>query len=224
MAAENQDFFVVLPAYNEEGAIEKTLKDVLKYSKPENVIVVDDGSQDETFKEARRCNVRVLRHVVNLGKGAALKTGCDYAIKKHANKIVLMDSDGQHDPSYIPKFVSLLDKYDVVLGARKRTKDMPHTAKFGNLFFDVFVKFFLGKEIIDTQGGFRAFRAEKYPLLKWKSSDYTVETEMLVHIVEQNLSYTQIPIKTIYTDNYKGTTVLDGFKIVFNILKFRLFG
>ncbi len=223
MEAE-QDFFVVLPAYNEGRAIKGTLNNVLKYSQPQNIVVVDDGSQDDTFKIAKACSVRVLKHVVNLGKGAALKTGCDYALKKGAEKIVLMDSDGQHDPSEIPRFISLLDKYDVVLGARKRTKEMPSTAKLGNLFFDMFVKLLLGKEIEDTQGGFRAFRAECYPLLRWKSSDYTVETEMLVHMIEKNLKYTQIPIKTIYHDGYKGTTVLDGFKIVFNILKFRLFG
>lgn len=217
-----QDFFVVLPVYNEEEMLSSVLKDVLKYSKREYVVVVDDGSTDNSFKIAKSFSVQCIRHEINLGKGAALKTGCDFASNR-AKKIIVMDSDGQHPPHHIPKFASMLDKYDVVLGYRKRTSEMPFVSRAGNLILDAFSKMILHAEIKDSQCGFRGFTSKVYPLLRWNSTDYTVETEFLVRMIKNKLSYIQLPIETIYHNAYKGTTPLDGIKIVFNTLKFRLF-
>lgn len=217
-----QDFFVVLPVYNEEEMLSSVLKDVLKYSKRECVVVVDDGSTDNSSMIAKSFSVQCIRHEINLGKGAALKTGCDFASKR-AKKIIVMDSDGQHPPHHIPKFASMLDKYDVVLGYRKRTSEMPFVSRAGNLILDAFSKLILHAEIKDSQCGFRGFNSKAYPLLRWNSTDYTVETEFLVRMIKNKLSYIQLPIETIYHNAYKGTTPLDGIKIVFNTLKFRLF-
>lgn len=114
-------FYVIVPAYNEGKRIDAVIKLIKKYAK--NIIVVDDGSKDNTYDIAKRTGVDVLKHIINLGKGAALKTGCDYAIKEGARKIVVMDADGQHDPSEIPYFLSYLDKVDIVFGYRDLKKD-----------------------------------------------------------------------------------------------------
>lgn len=216
------DTFVVIPAYNEATNISEVLFETLKYAK--NVVVVDDGSIDNTSKAVSKYNVYLLKHIVNLGKGASMKTGCEFAISKGAKKIILMDSDGQHDPKDIFVFSRALLRYDVCLGYRLREGQMPLIYRFGNQFLDGFSRFILGKKIIDTQCGYRSFRAEAYKKIEWNSSDYTVETEMLSNITKNKLRYTQVKIKTIYKDNYKGTGVFDGFKIVFNMLRFKFYG
>jgi len=97
-----------------EKHIEKVIKEAKKFAK--NILVVDDGSKDKTSFIAKNSGAFVLRHIVNLGKGAALKTGCEFAIKNNAEKIIALDADGQHDPKEIPNFVKALDKADVVFG------------------------------------------------------------------------------------------------------------
>ena len=95
--------FAIIPAYNEEKQINSVINKTKKYV--DEVIVVDDGSKDSTGEIAKKSNAIVLRHLVNLGKGAALKTGCDYAVKNKAGIIIAVDADAQHDPKEIPNFL-----------------------------------------------------------------------------------------------------------------------
>ena len=219
---ETDDAFVVIPAYNEVKNISTVLTEVQKYAK--NIVVVDDGSTDGTSKVVGKYNVYLLRHIVNLGKGASMKTGCEFAISNGAKKIVFIDSDGQHDPKELPVFLKALDEFDACLGFRLREGQMPIIYRFGNQFLDWFSRLILGKKIVDTQCGFRSIRSSAYKKIKWNSSDYTVETEMLLNIVKNKLRYTQVKIKTIYKENYKGTGIFDGFKIVFNMIRFKFYG
>ena len=212
--------FAIIPAYNEEKRINKVIKETKKYV--DNVIVVDDGSKDRTKDIAKKGKAVVLRHLVNLGKGAALKTGCDYAVKNKADIIIAIDADAQHDPNEIPKFLENIKKYDVVLAYRKPNKNMPFVLKFGNLFLNKTISFLYGIKIKDSQCGYRAFTAKAYKKLRWKASDYSMESEMIAKIGKYKLSYTEVPIETIYSDKYKGTTILDGVKIVFNLLLWKL--
>ena len=100
---------VIIPAYNEG----KTIFEVITKTKSfaPTIVVVDDGSHDHTAAEAEKAGAKVLRHKVNLGKGAALKTGCDYAAQQGAQKIITMDADGQHDPKEIPLFIAALEEH-----------------------------------------------------------------------------------------------------------------
>src|SRR3989338_10186296 len=109
--------FVIIPAYNEQELIGKVIKGAKEYSN--NIIVVDDGSKDNTYENAKSSRVIVLKHTVNLGKGAALKTGCEYAFQNGADKVIVMDADTQHDPKEIPKFLEAMENNDLVLGIRK---------------------------------------------------------------------------------------------------------
>ena len=121
---------VVVPAYNEGKTIAAVIAKI-KTHRP-SVVVVDDGSNDNTFQQAKDAGAVVLKHKVNLGKGAALKTGCDYAVRLGAKKIIAMDADGQHDPEEIPKFMAALDTHDIVFGCRQIPKTMPLVFRFGN--------------------------------------------------------------------------------------------
>ena len=212
--------FAVIAAYNEERHIKKVVVDAKKYV--DEVVVVDDGSRDNTKELAKYAGAIVLRHDVNLGKGAALKTGCEFALENGADVIVTIDADTQHDPSDIPRFLSALKGCDVVLSYRKYGKAMPFILKFGNQFINKTIKFLYGLEIKDSQCGYRAFTIKAYKKLRWKANDYSIESEMIAKIGKCKLSYKELPIETVYADKYKGTTVLDGIKIVFNLLLWKL--
>lgn len=211
--------YIIIPAYNEGKRILDVIKKVREYAK--NIVVVDDGSKDNTYNIAKKTSVDVLKHIINLGKGAALKTGCDYAIKKGAKKLVVMDADGQHDPSEIPNFIKNLNNVDIVFGYRT-LKKMPLILKVGNWFINESTKLLYGLDLRDTQGGYRAFRSNCYKKIRWRANDYSMESEMIANVGKHRLRYKEVPVKTIYEDKYKGTTVLDGIKIVFNMVLWKL--
>lgn len=214
------EFAVVIPAYNEELRIEGVVKGALKYTK--RVVVVDDGSNDKTSDIAKKAGAIIAKHAVNLGKGAALKTGCELAFLLKAKKIVFMDADGQHNPENIPRFVEFLKKYDVVLGYRSLNKKMPLILRIGNWTISKATMFLYSLELEDTQCGFRAFNKKVYKKLIWESLDYSVESEIIANIGKYNLKYTTVPVETIYRDYYKGTTIFDGMNILANMLKWKL--
>jgi len=213
--------FAIIPAYNEESNIVSIIKKTKRYVG--NIIVVDDGSNDKTKEVAENANAVVLRHIINLGKGATLKTGCDFAIRKGAKYIIVLDADAQHNPDDIPRFINKLKKYDIVFSYRSASSKMPPVLRFGNWFISGIVRALHGINLNDTQCGFRAFSKEAYRKIGWNSSDYSMESEMISNVGKQKLKYVQIPIQTVYSDRYKGTTVIDGIKIVLNMVWWRLF-
>ncbi|MDP3734472.1 MAG: glycosyltransferase family 2 protein [Nanoarchaeota archaeon] len=204
--------FVIIPAYNEGEKISAVIKEVKKHA--QRIIVVDDGSQDDTAARAAQEKVIVLKHKVNLGKGAALRTGCDYALELGADRLVVIDADGQHMPEQIPQFINALQDYEIIFGYRKRSATMPLVLRFGNNFINNTLKLMIGIDVHDSQCGYRSFTAAAYRNVRWKATDYYMETEMIIKAARHRLQYSQIPIETIYVDKYKGTTVFDGVKIV----------
>tara|TARA_Y100000310_G_scaffold345862_1_gene471701 strand:- start:12013 stop:12660 length:648 start_codon:yes stop_codon:yes gene_type:complete len=212
--------FVVIPAYNEGEKIIPVVEQAKKFA--DKVVVVDDGSKDDTYEIAMKLGVVALQHPVNMGKGATLKTGCDFAVMLGAERIVVIDGDGQHQPSEIPSFFAALDNHDIVFSYRKVSKDMPKVLKFGNWFINTSTKVLFGVSIKDTQCGYRGFSADAYRKVRWRARDYFMETEMIINTGKRKLNYTQIPIETIYADKYKGTTVIDGVKIVMKMIAGRL--
>ncbi len=218
----SKDVWVIIPAYNEEKRVGKVIDEVKRFSR--NVVLVDDGSKDDTYDVGLQKKIKVLRHVVNLGKGAGLKTGCDYALLNGAKTIIVIDADGQHEPKEIPNFIESLEGVDIVFGYRRFTGHMPFVLKFGNNFINFVTKILYGVDLKDTQSGYRAFTSKAYRRIRWNANDYSMESEMIANVGKNNLKYREIPIQTIYSDRYKGTTVLDGVKIVFNMVKWRLLG
>ncbi len=217
-------FFVIIPAYNEEQNIGQVIREVRKYT--DNIIVVDDGSQDQTYHKAKESAGKgvILKHKINLGKGAALKTGCEAAIKMQAKMIVVMDGDGQHDPDDIPELVAKLkdENLDIVFGWREVEKNVPVLRAFGNKIITKMVNLLSNISLKDILSGFKAFTDTTYKKIIWQSQDYSVETEIAINVGKFRLKYAQVPIKTIYKDNYKGMDIISGLKIIFKILKFKL--
>src|SRR5690348_13955343 len=125
---------VVIPAFNEQ----KRIGEVLRSLKPSglDVIVVDDGSRDKTSEVASLSHVVVLRHKINLGKGAAIKTGCEAAFFWGADAVIVMDSDSQHKVEDLEKFINAIknDDYDVVFGSRNWVRGIPLVRYLGNKF------------------------------------------------------------------------------------------
>jgi glycosyltransferase involved in cell wall biosynthesis len=215
-------FWIIIPAHNEEKRIPQVIRSVKNITK--NIIIVDDGSKDKTSKIAKNENVIVLRHMVNLGKGAALKTGCDYAVRNGAKILVVMDADGQHKAEDVPRLVNTLkeNNLDIVFGGRKWNQNMPVVFKIGNLFLSTMADGLFRMRVKDTQSGFRAFTSEAYKKIRWESSDYSMESEMISKVGKNHLKYREIPIQTIYLDKYKGTTIFNGVKIAFESLLWKL--
>ncbi len=215
--------FVVIPAFNEGARLPGVVDDVRRFV--QDIIVVDDGSNDDNAEAIASLSDRaiVLRHKINLGKGAALRTGVEAAIAREAEAIVLIDGDGQHCAEDIPKLLEKLkrENVDIVFGSRTIGKDMPLVMMFGNKFLSLCSSIFFGLYVSDTQSGFRAFRAGAYPALRWDSVRYAVETEMIANAAKHKLRTGEVQVQTIYHDDYKGTTVIDGLRIFIGMVKWK---
>lgn len=223
--------FIIIPAFNEAKRIEDVLTDINKFVssgiKKANisVIVVDDGSKDATFDKAKKHKAIVLRHKVNLGKGAALKTGCEAAIVMGADAIIMMDSDGQHKAEDLPEFVEKIQsgQFDVIFGSRHTSLGVPLIRYLGNKFAAVLISFLFGIYISDLICGYRAITKKAYRRMNLKSSDYGIETEMVIRAAELKLRYCEVPVETIYYDKFKGVTILNASGILLNVIKWRIF-
>lgn len=212
---------IVAPVYNEEKYIEKFIKAFPEKHLP-HLILVDDGSIDNTEKivKEKYPKITYLKHKINLGKGKSLETGSIKAVKDKADIIIVMDSDLQHKPSDINRFLRAFQKHpetDLVFGARKIGKTMPLVAFVGNKMLSIVTNLLFGYFVNDTQCGFRAFRSRVFKKLKWGSHGYSVETEMIINAAKNKLKYKEIVIDTIYLERYKGTNIFDGIAILFKI-------
>lgn len=223
--AKKLNIFIVIPAFNEEKNIGKVLKEITKTKYP--VIVVDDGSVDKTVNvlskvKSQLLHVLVLRHKVNLGKGAAMKTGAEAAFSQGANAVIFMDGDGQHNASDLPKFIKALKKYDVVLGSRTLSHGVPLVRFLGNKFASMLIASLFGIHVSDLTCGYRAITRDGYGKIAWESSGYAVETEMVIKTGKYGLKYCEVSIETVYLDNVKGVTILDAFNILLDVFRWRL--
>jgi len=191
----------VIPAFNEEKTIGKVLDDVKNYC--DNIIVVDDGSVDRTFEIAKQYGVKVIRHIINRGLGAALGTGIKVAFLDNADYIITFDADGQHRGEDIPRLVKTAEEgsFDVVIGSRLiDSKGMPLTRRLANWTGNFVTYFLFGIWVTDSQSGLRLFNRKSAEVLNLKSNRMEVSSEIIKEIKVNNLKFKEIPIKAIYTD------------------------
>jgi glycosyltransferase involved in cell wall biosynthesis len=209
--------YVVVPAYNESRFIGRFLDKLTK--KTNNILVIDDGSRDRTTDIVKSKGIKVLTHITNLGKGAALKTGCEYAFNRlGADGVIIMDGDDQHDVSDIAQFTKALrEGAQVVLGVRAMDSRMPLTRLLGNRFTSVLINVLFGRYISDVPSGFKAMTKSTYKNLLWHSSGYEVETEIAVRIAKSKIKYVEIPINTIYHGKEYGFNLIDAIRIIIKI-------
>jgi len=214
----------VIPAYDEERHVGDVVRRSQKYV--DAVIVIDDGSRDRTYEEAKAAGAIVVRLVTNMGVGFATRTGCDIAINEGADIIVTLDADSQHDPEVI---LMLIDKikngYDFVLASRMiNAKGMPLSKQMGNKFITSCCHLFFGSRLSDTQTGFRAFTKDAYLNMDLECDGYEICSEFAYEIAKNNLRYCEVPIEARYDEwtKVKGTNISTGIKIFFKIIWLRL--
>jgi glycosyltransferase involved in cell wall biosynthesis len=217
----------VIPARNESARLPGVLDRLAQLGDPGfdlTTFVVDDASSDGTRELAETRGCRVLRMETNVGKGAAARAGCDLAEASGAGVIVLLDADGQHRPEDIPRMVApIIDgRADVVHGVRRFGSDMPMLFRVGNLVLNLCHFVLFGQWTRDSQCGMQAFSVSSYPKLRWASTDYAMESEILVRTARARLRRTDVEIPTIYLDAAKGTRPSDGLRILTQMLRWRI--
>jgi glycosyltransferase involved in cell wall biosynthesis len=217
--------FVVIPAYNEAKTIGRVISD-LKKQNYKNILVVDDGSKDETSNIAKRAGAMTIRHPINQGAGAATITGFDYAIIHGAEVIVTLDADGQHDVKDVEKVLRpvLEKRADIVIGSRLINPDgMPVIRRVGNKGLNYITYLLFGVWTTDSQSGFKAMTSAAYKRMHLNSKDFEICSEIIKEIGRNNLRFTEVPIKVIYTDyslsKGHGQSVTNGIKTFAALLK-----
>ena len=219
---KKSDVWAVIPAYNEEKVIGKVIEN-LKNEGLKNVIVIDDGSKDNTGEIAKKSGAVVYSHIINRGLGGALSTGISAALLNGAEIIVTCDADGQHDVGDIIKVVGLLEKenLDVVIGSRLiNSEGMPWIRKFGNRGFSVITYLLFGVYSTDTQSGLRVFSRAAAEKINIKTNRMEVSSEIIKEIGKNKLNFKEIPIKAIYTkfSMKKGQRSLNGFNVLYKLI------
>ncbi len=220
-----EKILIAMPAYNEAKVIGKVILD-LKKEGFDDILVVDDCSQDNTSQIAKNAGAKILRHPINRGgPGAPTMTAIEYARIKEYDYLVLIDSDGQHSPKDIKSLLKHSNKYDVIIGSRMigELKTMPMQRKIANFVGSLVTYFFFGLFVRDSQSGFKVLNKKAIHSINLTFDTFEFCSEMIGEIHTKKLSFKEVPIKVIYTDHSqsKGQSIPNGFKMVLRFI-FRL--
>ncbi len=190
----------VIPAYNEEKVIAQLIRDIKK-EKIKTIIVVDDGSNDNTYIKAHQMKAIVLRHSLNRGKGAAIKTGIEAAKWLHAESVITIDGDGQHNPKDIQTLLRTLNLgYDVVLGYRMQNRQtMPWLKRMANYSANLLTWILYGLWVHDSQCGLRAYSKKALDCIDTQHDQYEYDSEIIREIQYNKLKFYEVPVQTVYT-------------------------
>ena len=189
----------LIPAYCEESHIADVVRRVKLHL--DLVLVVDDGSPDATGSEAERVGARVIRHDVNRGKGAAIKTGFRELLSTSVRFVLLLDGDGQHLPEEIPGFLADANctGSQFLLGNRMSgAATMPLVRRLTNRFMSAQISRLCGQNIPDTQCGFRMIHRDVIPRLFCESNAFDYETEMILIASREGCGISPVPVSTVY--------------------------
>jgi glycosyltransferase involved in cell wall biosynthesis len=220
--SESLTVWLVIAAYNEGQRLATTLETVCEGRW--NVVVVDDGSRDDTAEGAARFPVWVVRHPINCGQGAALKTGIDFALSHGAGVIVTFDGDGQHDAGEIPQLIQpvLHNETDVALGSRflGRSIRMPKTRWLTLKAGIVFTRLVSGIRVSDVHNGFRAMSRHAAQTIEIRQPRMAHASEILDEIVRHRLRYVEVPVTITYHEEtlLKGQSSLAALRITGQLL------
>ncbi len=211
----------LIPAYNEERFIGSVVLKTRHYV--DVVLVVDDGSSDETATLAAEAGAEVIRHAHNTGKAAALNTGLDRARALNPAALILLDGDGQHDPADIPALLAptLAGQADVVIGSRfiGLESDTPRWRIAGQQALTMATNFASGVTLSDSQTGFRALSRRAVQQLVFRTSGFSVESEMQFLVKRYDLSVGEVAIRVNYTEKPKRNPVRHGLQVLNGIVQ-----
>ena len=195
------EYCVLIPSYNEEKTIGHIVDGLRR--RGITVYVVDDGSTDKTFEKSQAAGAIVVRHANNKGKGASLIEGFRHVIKKGFDAVVVMDGDNQHEVSSISDFLRKMEdtRCDMVIGSRMSdTSSMPFIRKVTNKFMSALISRMSGQNIPDTQCGFRLIKRRVLESISLESSNFEIESEIIIKAAKKGFKIESAPIKTVYKD------------------------
>lgn len=212
--------WVILPVYNEAKVLSSVLDELEKLEF--HIVAVDDRSTDDTFSLLARPSVIRLRHRLNLGQGAALKTGLQYALKKGAETIVTFDADGQMDSADIKKMINAMKEKgaDVALGCRQKDSSMPFLRAVVLQAGRLFTNFVTGLPLSDTHNGFRCFTRKAATTITISQNRMAHSSEILHQIAKNKLKWIEVPVTIRYTaySIKKGQSSFNFINILWDLL------
>lgn len=213
MTLDLEKIIIVIPLYNHAA----TVREVAQRCRAlyERVLVVDDGSSDGGGDTLKGLQVQLLRHEVNRGKGAAIRTAAEEAIRQGMTHIVTIDADGQHDPSDIPRILEVLakDPLSIVVGKRNfDTDNVPGSSRFGRKFSNFWLRLQTSQSLEDTQSGFRAYPLRVFEVLRFRGVRYSFEIEVLVKAAWAGVPLHDAEISVYYPPPDKRISHFDKFR------------
>jgi glycosyltransferase involved in cell wall biosynthesis len=214
---------VGIPAFNEESTVAKVVARAQKHAS--KVVVVDDGSSDDTGLISRGLGASVVRHDKNLGKGAALRDCFQWAKQHGADVLVTLDADGQHDPDKIPLLLDALEREeaDVVVGSRTaRPDDMPRHRWVGARMLDLATQVKVGNRFIDAQSGFRAYSRRAIENLVASELGMGGDSELIMKADQAGMHIVEVPVSSTYVnlDTSTHNPIIHAFDVIFSVVKF----
>jgi len=229
----NKKIALLIPAYNEEKYIQGVIKNCAYYDM--DIIIVDDGSSDSTAEKVRsmmplpKNNLELLTHTKNRGKGRALITGFEYIINNGYKGVITLDAAGQHETDEIREFLKIVQDKDpdLVIGDRLgNSSGMPFVRLATNMFTSWIISLIAGKKISDVQSGYRYIKSSALKKIQLKTGNFDTEPEIIMRAGWHNMNMLNIPIKTIYHDNFISYVnpvkdTIKFFKLVFNSLRWK---
>lgn len=213
---------VVIPAFNEAEVIGQVIGEVKQKNPGLDVLVVDDGSRDETYGRANAAGAIALRHKINRGQGAAVKTGVEFALNRGYETVVFFDADGQMSAAEIGDFLKKIGEgYDVVLGSRNlgRAVAMPISRRLVKKLALWFSNLTTGLRLTDTHNGFQAWQTNALRQINLTQDRYAYASQLLSEISRLDLKYCEIPVTIKYTDysKQKGQSLFGAFSILWDL-------
>ena len=209
MTGREEKYLALLPAYNEAAHLGKVLEEVKKQTS--DILVVDDGSKDETAGIARESGVEVLSRGYNCGKGQSLRDGYSWAMEHGYDAVIMLDSDGQHDPACIPDFIQKYQatRAHLIIGARNYG-EIPLRRQIPNRIGKVLFSAAVGQNIPDNQSGYRMLdRTLMERMLGSTETGYHFEVEMIAICIAEGWPIEWVSIPTIYGDEKSKQNPLD---------------
>jgi len=191
---------VIIPTYNESLAIAGLINQIAKLGL--DVIIIDDGSVEDTVKITTACGAKVFCNPKNMGKGASLIKGYKYALERGFDAVISMDGDGQHSPDDLPAFIqkAQTSQSALIVGNRMGlTKEMPALRVITNFLMSKLISLIVKQHIPDTQCGFRLIKKELLTKIDLSTSKYETESEVLIKAARLGFKIESIPVKTIYS-------------------------
>ena len=192
----------MIPAYKAAETLSELVTKIERHIPKTDILIVEDGSPDNTYQAAVATGAVVVRHEINKGKGEALKTGFQYALDKGYDGIITIDADLQHDPNAIPEFVRIANekKADVIIGTRPRSlANMPFERFLTNHLTSLIISVFSGRFVRDSQSGYRYHSRRALQTIRLNSSRYDTESEFLFKSGKAGFRVWEVKVPTIYS-------------------------